>query len=182
MVGSLRPIETKRFLNIIIVHLVEGSVRLSLLQKLMIGQVVDELAVKEIEFGSALGARSITASIPKEALNIFDSSLRRGLLLLHFLHSPITLIDQLLFPFDILEHESTLPRKCDVIRINFGVLGIERKDPRQSLSCFIVPIEPLHVFAEVVVDQVVFEYRYDVPRLVVHDITCQFAIEIVIAF
>ena len=80
------------------------------------------------------------------------------LLLLPLLDAPILLVDQLLLPLNVLEHEPTLLRKCHVVRVHARVLLVELEDAWQSIFGLMESIAPLQVLAEIIVDQIVFEY------------------------
>ena len=72
------------------------------------------------------------------------------LLLLPLLDAPVLLVDQLLLSLDILEHEATLLRKRNIVRIHARVFLIELVDTRKTIFGLMESIAPLQVFAEII--------------------------------
>ena len=69
----------------------------------------------------------------------------------------VSLVDKLLFAFNILEHIFAL-WDTDVIRENLRVVLVKFKHSRQSVLGLLIGVEALKVLGEVIEDEVLFEY------------------------
>ena len=71
-------------------------------------------------------------------------------------------------------------RQSDVVRKYLVVHAIELAKPRHSLSLLMSSIWPLQKLSNVVQDQIIFEDRHQVHRLVVYKICYNFGLQVLL--
>jgi len=87
----------------------------------------------------------------------------------------MSLIYQFLLPLNVFKHVLILGQ-AHIVGEDFGVVIVELEDSWQSLMCLHHRIKSFQVLREVVINEVFFEDCDQVPLFIVHDISCNFRV------